>query len=697
MSLDPSKLAELETAFNAGAISATDYAAAMGKAAKDLTASSNKFGSAFLQAGTQLGAGLTGLATAMANGQQGASAFNGVINSSSAALGTMLKELGPLGTAFGKLTEFAGEYLVRANQQGDALFKSFQDLSRVGGASAEGMTGVFENMQQFGLTMNQLPEFGAMIAQNSAALAMLGGTVTKGAKQFAEVASGIQQSGLQSEFMRMGLTTKNINEGTANYLRIQAMTAANSVKTTEQLTAGAAEYISQQDRLSRLTGKSADILAKEQEERMADQRFRAYTREQTQKEADLRAIGTEESIAQADAIKAQEKETKLLLGSLTGGMRKAAQDMIAGGTIAGSKEAEQMMKLMPEMSQKLMSGTFKASEDLQKGADEAGKQLNQFSGLAKVGQFDQVFGKFNEVADFEAKQLALRKTGVDAADKEKAKIAEGGNVDINNQVAMRQAQTATTLAMDNLVQKGVGPVTAGMAKLAIGIEKVITTIPPQYIGEKTSTRDTGRGTATPAVAGYGTSVKPADFQKFLEDSVANAIKALNNVGKEPTTFTEKMDVLKGKNTTPIVESSAGDSTAMQKLAALRTPVPKSDTSQTEKPVTPQAPKSAAPQVIRPVVNVEPVIPTPVVNIVPKQEPLAGPNTKYRTSLDDTRPEPPKTETTTQSATGASPELTQGLMELARNIGLQTSSINELVDLMRRSNGIQDRILQQSRN
>jgi hypothetical protein len=678
--------------------STTEKLERMESALSQAAGKTSSFAQASSQALKQLGTGVTGFATAMADGKQGASAFNGVINSSAGALGTMLKELGPLGQAFSKLTDFAGEYLVRANQQGDALFKSFQDLSRVGGASAEGMTGVFANMQKFGLTMNQLPEFGAMIAQNSEALAMLGGTVTKGAKQFAEVASGIQQSGLQSEFMRMGLTTKNINEGTASYLRIQAMTAANSVKTTEQLTAGAAEYISQQDRLSRLTGKSADILAKEQEERMADQRFRAYTREQTQKEADLRAIGTEESIAQADAIKAQEKETKLLLGSLTGGMRKAAQDMIAGGTIAGSKEAEQMMKLMPEMSQKLMSGTFKASEDLQKGADEAGKQLNQFSGLAKVGQFDQVFGKFNEVADFEAKQLALRKTGVDAADKEKAKVAEGGgDVDVNNQVAMRQAQTATTMAMDNLVNKGVGPVTAGMLKLATSIEKVITeTIPKKYIGEKTSTRDTGRGTATPATAGYGTSVKPADFQE-IRKAAANAMKALNNVGKEPTTFTEKMDVLKGNNTTPIVESSAGDSTAMQKLSALRTPVPKSDTSQTEKPVTPQAPKSAAPQVIRPVVNVEPVIPPPVVNIVPKQEPLAGPNTKYRTSLDDTRPEPPKTETTTQSATGASPELTQGLMELARNIGLQTSSINELVDLMRRSNGIQDRILQQSRN
>ena len=368
----------------------------------------SSFGQASSQALKQIGNGVTGFATAMANGQQGASVFNGVINSSSDALGTMLKELGPLGQAFSKVTDFAAAYIVRANQQGDALFKSFQDLSRVGGASAEGMSGIFENMQQLGLTMNQLPEFGAMIAQNSEALAKLGGTVAQGTKAFAGVAAGIQQSGLQSEFLRMGLKVKDINEGTVNYLRIQSMNAANSTKSTADLTAGAAEYIAQQDRLSKLTGKSADVLAKEQEARMADQRFRALTREQDQKQAELRAINTEESIAQADAIKAQQNENSALLDNLKGDMAKGARDLLSGN-LAGSKEAQQMMIAMPEMSKKLMGGNFKASEELQRGAVEVGKTMNQFGGLAKTGGFDKVLGKFNEYADFEAQQLALKK------------------------------------------------------------------------------------------------------------------------------------------------------------------------------------------------------------------------------------------------------------------------------------------------
>ena len=78
--------------------------------------------------------------------------------------------------------------------------------------------------------------------------------------------------------------------------------------------------------------------------------------------------------------------------------------------------------------------------------------------------------------------------------------------------------------------------------------------------------------------------------------------------------------------------------------------------------------------------------------------LAGPNTSYRTTLDNSRPDTEReTKTNNVSNNESNPELTQGIMELAKNIGLQTSSMNELVDLMRRSVNTQGKILQQSRN
>jgi hypothetical protein len=487
-----------------------------------------------------------------------------------------------------------------------------------------------------------------MIAQNSEALAAMGGTVSQGTKAFANVAAGIQQSGLQSEFERMGLTTKNINEGTANYLRIQTLTGASASKTQAELTAGAAEYIAQQDRLSKLTGKSADALAKEEEARLSDQRYAAVTRELEQKAAAARASGDEAGAKAAEDQIAQNRE---LMAQTPAALKQGVQDLMSG--FVNSPEAKKMYTSLPEMSQAIMSQNYKASAVLTKGATEATGALNRNTALAKAGLSNQVNADFAGLRDLEAKNRAqtAEQSGEEAKG-DQDKLRKGENVDVNNQVALRQAQTATTLAMDNLVQKGVGPVTAGMLKLATGIEKVITTtIPKKYIGEKTSTSDTGRGTETPAVAGYGTNFKPEDLAKFLEEAVAKGFKAITG-----PTAPVPPPVTTGRQAQEVLTRASGPR-----------PGPRSNMSNEQ-----------------------------ANNIL--QRAAAGPNTNYRTNLDNTTPTTERrTSTVQESSLGGSADLVQGLMTLAQNIGSQTTSMNELVELMRRSNGIQDRILQQARN
>ena len=605
----------------------------------------SSLGQASAQAMKQIGTGVTGFTTAIADGKQGASVFNGVINSSKDALGTMLKELGPLGQAFSKVTDFAGAYLVRANQQSDALFKSFQDLSRVGGAGAEGMSGVFADLQKFGLTMNQLPDFGAMIAQNSEALAVMGGTVSQGTKAFAGVASSIQQSGLQSEFERMGLTTKNINEGTANYLRIQTLTSAGAVKTQAELNAGAAEYIRQQDKLSRLTGKSADALAKQEEAQQANERYAAVSLELQMKADAARAAGDE---AGAQAAEDQIKQNKELLARTPEALKQGVMDLMSG--FVNSPEAKKMYISLPEMSQSIISQNFKASQLIDKGAKEADANTKRNIGLAKAGLNDATQASF-------AGQRALSKLKGEEAEKEAitqaTTLAKGGDVDVNNQVAMRQAQTATTMAMDQLVQKGVGPVTEGLRKLSTGIEKIVTAIPG--VEKKTSTSATGRGTATPAAAGYNTTWKPEDLGKFLEESAAKGYQAIAGPGSSKIDTGEKAQEYLSKKSKNITG-----------------PTPKPTGSVTT--------------------------PLQAHSILQQAAALRGPNTNYRTNLGDTRPTTEAAGSTVQESTaGGNAELTQGIMTLANNIGSQTTSMNELVDLMRRSLGIQGKILQRSSN
>lgn len=623
---------------------------------RDLTESlkkANKETSSFAQASSQalkqLGTGVTGFATSMADGKQGATAFNGAINSSSAALATMLKEAGLIGTAFSKLTDFAAAYVIRANQQSDALFKSFQDLSRVGGAGVEGMKGVFSNMQQFGLSMDQLPEFGAMIAKNSEALAVMGGSVSEGTKAFAKVASGIQQSGLQSEFERMGLKIKDINEGTASYLRIQTLTGMSAHKSQEALTAGAAEYIAQQDKLSRLTGKSAEALTKEAEARQSNERYAAVTLELQMKAAAARASGDE---AGAQAAEAQLKQNEDTLDRLPASMKQGFQDLMTG--MVTTPEAQKMFVSLPKAAQDVMSQQAKTGEQFEESmaalSAEAKAASERGVGLAKAGVYEKSGASFSGLVA--ASKIPTGAAAKKVKEDQDTQRKGGGDVDVNNQVAMRQAQTATTIAMDNLVNKGVGPLTAGMLKLATGVETVITkTIPKKYIGEKTSTSDTGRGTATPATAGYGTKWKPEDFATFLEETVNKAFKSL---------------------------------TGPDTLTPARRPV---TTSTEAREILSRGPRQIGPSTTMSNEQTH--------NILQR---AAGPNTNYRTNLGDTTPTTEAAGSTMQESTaGSNAELTQGIMILANNIGSQTTSMNELVTLMQRSLGIQGKILQRSGN
>lgn len=682
MALTAEELADLTKAaesFKAAGGKASDFAATLSTSASNLKNSSGSFTDTFKQAGTQVGAGVTNFTKSMANGAQGASAFSGIITATTTGLTTMLSRLGATGTALGKMAEFGEGYVVQALKQSDDLFTAFQGLSKVGGASVEGMQGVFDNMQKFGMTMNEMPQFGAMIAQNSEALAKLGGSVSQGTKTFANVAAGIQQSGLQAQFERMGLTIQAQNEGTVNFLRLQTLTGASSKKSTEELTAGAAEYIRQQDRLSKLTGKSADTLAKEEEARMSDQRYRALSREMQQKADAARAAG---DIEGAKAIEAQMAANRELLANTPKELQKGVQDLMSG--VVNSPEAQKMYTSMPQMAQTIMGQNFKASEVITAGAEEAKGALDRNTALAKAGLSNQVNADFAGLADLEAKNRV--KTAAENekfAKDEQDKLAKGSNVDINNQVALRDAQRQTTTAMDNLVQIGVGPLTAGMETLATKLAGVVTVLPGA--GEKTplnreptkeeaaqgiTKEQLGRGRYAPATAGLKSELPDISMDKLSEAWKTFVSSAVFNLTAETDKkATEKKDPLqdekgKVKPLSPIPAPAAAG--ALPPIPAAATRVP-----------------AAA--------GALPPIPFP-------SSRGAGPAYQTPVVLGDTRPE---NQTSTKSAAaGSATELatmfSDGFKALSRGQAEQTASVDELVELMRRSVGVQGKILQTSR-
>ncbi len=220
---------------------------------------SSAFGNVDRAAGTVVG-GMGNFVGSMNAGAQGMSAYSGMVSAGAKALSTLTGESGTAGKILGGLALATGGVTTAIFKQSDALFKSYQDISTIGAAGSSGMQGVFDNMQKFGYNIEELPKFGALLAQSSESLAVFGGTVQQGVKQFAGVAEGIQRSGIQTEFLRLGMSVDGINKGMAGYLRVQTQAGAAQGKSNAELTAGAASYIRELDIKTKLTGKSAESL-----------------------------------------------------------------------------------------------------------------------------------------------------------------------------------------------------------------------------------------------------------------------------------------------------------------------------------------------------------------------------------------------------------------------------------------------------
>ena len=407
----------------------------------------------------QLGNSMLDLGTAFKDGKQGASVYNNSIKAGADAIDSFASKFGILGRIIGGLITAGAKYAVAVNEQSDKLFESYQQLSRTGAAGASGMKGVFQSMQDFGYNIEQLGDFGNLIKQNAESLAQFGGTVVQGTQAFTSVAKGIQRTGLQTEFMRMGMTVDNINQGMAGYLRIQTLTGTAQRQTNAQLTQGAAEYIRNLDTLTKLTGENAATIQQEREARMNEQRFIAVQTELEDKALQARMAGNE---AQAQAFEKQMDNN------------------------------QRLYRTMPQLFQKVASQSFDAGKTLDIGAQEASGAIRRFRGLGKVGGFEDSFVSMAGANKLRVK--ALKESYAEQeriANEQQRDQVENLDAATESQVGMRQEQMEVTRAMQTMINKGIVPVTKSMEKLSGAVESVASNTPGS--GAETGTSGTGRG------------------------------------------------------------------------------------------------------------------------------------------------------------------------------------------------------------
>ena len=404
------------------------------------------------------------LVSATSSGATGMSAYNTVLDRVGASAADIAKIFPVLGETVKIMSGVGMEYVKAVNVQNDELYKSYQGLSKVGLAGEANTDSLLKMAQQFGVVNDkQLPQFTQMLSQNSETLAKFGGSAAQGVKTFADISENIQRTGVQTQFLNMGMSIESINAGTANYIKQQTLSGAAMQRAgedqkayTARMSAGAEDYIKQMDLMSKLTGKSAEALQKENEELLMNEQYSLHERELQQKIAK----GGQEGL-EAEKQLAEEKK---VLNQTEGSVRKGIMAAFTGMGMQ-FEEGRKLYQSAPEAFNQAAKGTgVQANQILDTAKGEFKKTMDTFGGLIMAAG-NTIFANVKD-------QRALENLKGTAEEREAAVLAqrqkqiENTDESIKTQTATIQLQREAQKELQNMLHAGGLATSYFMMKLA---------------------------------------------------------------------------------------------------------------------------------------------------------------------------------------------------------------------------------------
>ena len=407
----------------------------------------------------KLGTSMKGLGTSLAEGKSGASVFNDSIGSAAKVVDAFASQFGIFGRMLGATVTAAAKYVEAVNKQADGLFDSYQQLSRSGLAS--GMQDTFKNLQDMGYTMAEIGNMSGILKENAAALSNFGGTATQGAQRFAAAARGIQESGIGIQFKRMGMSVDDINTGIASYVKIQQISGSTAKLTNEQLMTSAAAYIEQQDKLTKITGASAQEQEQIIAQAMSQQQY-AITQYRLQKAKDAGDL---------EASKKWQRNNDLVI-EMT---KKYGAQTAAGLTsfLSGSMrtpQAQAFQRTFPELASQIRKGVTDTGELMNTSVTDSAKALDRFGGLAVQDAANGIITSTSELINGQGNIVSDQVQAQKDAKKQQDDQKKGADEQVALEVRLRNSQRLTAQGYDRFVNAGITPTLTGMALLASAAE-----------------------------------------------------------------------------------------------------------------------------------------------------------------------------------------------------------------------------------
>ena len=148
----------------------------------------------------QMGAAVGKLTRSIYAGEAGQKKYAEAVDGVVTALGTLAFFMGgPMMKVLSTVVMGLTKFFKASTDMGDALFKNYQEISRFGAATGDGVQGVYGLMQSFRLSTEQLGQLTQIISENAQGLALFKGTVFGGAQGLADLRKAATATGLELE------------------------------------------------------------------------------------------------------------------------------------------------------------------------------------------------------------------------------------------------------------------------------------------------------------------------------------------------------------------------------------------------------------------------------------------------------------------------------------------------------------------
>jgi len=322
------------------------------------------------------------------------------------------------------LTAFEG-YLTRLPGPMGNAAKAFIDLSR---DIASGME-TWQNISKTGISFGNsivdmqaaakgarisLGEFNEIVTQNRASLAGWGGSIDKGAKEFARASKLMydESAGAVDQLRNMGYANKDLNE----ILALQMSAIGNSMRAgkekDEMAIKGAMELATEMDLMAKMTGKSREEQMESAKKLQADQAYQAKIALQTQGMSDKEAAEYKkkmaEQYAKAEALgQGQMFKEQFLYGTVQS--KEAAMQLAASGK-QGLATVEQ--------ANLARAGRFKEADQKAAEAQEEAAKNSKDSAHLQMRVLSGVTGDFGRAVAQTSKDTEALSKGVEATRKQ---------------------------------------------------------------------------------------------------------------------------------------------------------------------------------------------------------------------------------------------------------------------------------------